>query len=59
MKYKGVVIEEISVFKYPLIYLELLLKVVIDSFRAIQNLFVTKFIIIFVLVVISILLSTI
>lgn len=59
MKYKGILIEEISLFKHPLIYLELLIKVVLDSIVSIKNLIVTRFILIISLVIIWVLLSTV
>lgn len=59
MKYKGILIEEISLFKHPLIYLELLIKVVLDSIVSIKNLIVTRFILIIALVIIWVLLSTV
>ena len=59
MKYKGILIEEISLFKHPLIYFQLLLKVIVDSLISIKNLIVTRFVLIFALIVIWVLLSTV
>ena len=59
MKYKAVNIQAISVFNHPLIFLELLIQVVLDGFKAIQNLIITKWIVFLILIVSWILLCTV
>ena len=46
MKYKSIPIEEISLFKHPMIFLELLLKVFVDTMKSVKDFVVTRFLMI-------------
>ena len=59
MKYKGILIDDISLFKHPAVYLELFLKLIIDGLKGIKNLVFTRYILLISLAIIWTLLCTI
>lgn len=59
MKYKSIPIEEISLFKHPMIFLELLLKVSVDFLKSMKDFVVTRWILLGIMLAVWAGLSTI